>query len=150
MVMLSRFVALPLTLKASPLQHHDFIDPLMHRSLPETQALIDGGRFNRLATLLWSLQAPEAGGETHFPRAGGLEDNSFLDCTNTPEQAAIQGLRVPPRTGSATLFYNLRGDGAPDPHSMHAGCPPTEGTKWAVNHWVWNTELAVQRETGYF
>lgn len=35
--------------------------------------MLEGGHRNRLATLLWYLRSPAGGGgETHFPRAGGL------------------------------------------------------------------------------
>ena len=44
-----------------------------------------------------------------------------------------------PKLGKATLFYSLRPDGAPDPFSLHGGCPPIgSGQKWAVNKWVWS------------
>jgi len=47
-------------------------------------------------------------------------------------------LQVKPVRGTALLFYNLRPDGAGDPFTEHAGCPPKDGEKWAANKWVWN------------
>lgn len=94
-----------------------------------------------LATLLWYMQEPSGGGgETHFPRAGGdAQPYTFL-CTG---EGANRGLKVAPKQGKATLFYSLRPDGAPDPFSLHGGCPPIgSGSKWAVNKWVWSKPYA--------
>ena len=103
--------------------------------------MIDGkmvGERNRLATLLWYMQVPEQGGETHFPRAGGLPSPQNFLCGED-----AQGLKVEPELGKATLFYSLRPDGAPDPLSLHGGCPPKKGgQKWAVNKWVWSKQYA--------
>lgn len=46
------------------------------------------------------------------------------------------GLMVPPRKGSALLFYNHRSDGKIDPAAVHAGCRVLSGEKWGANHWV--------------
>ena len=135
-MMLSRFAVLSvsLTRKVSLLQ--DYFDPSSYKSQPEMLKLIEHGARNRFATLLWYMQAPAEGGETHFPRAGGLPPNQAVgDCTSDG------GVKVAPVSGSATLFYSLRPDGAVDPWSMHAGCPPTSGKKWAVNKWIWNRPL---------
>ena len=53
-----------------------------------------------------------------------------------------QGLKIEPRRGSAVLFYSLRPDGVTDPFSLHGGCPPLAGTKWAVNKWLWSRSMA--------
>ena len=82
------------------------------------------------------MQAPEKGGETHFPRAGGRPKPSTYRCID----GMPQGLKIEPRRGSAVLFYSLRPDGVTDPFSLHGGCPPLAGTKWAVNKWVWSEE----------
>ena len=116
--------------------HHDYFageqfgddDTAMRR-------LLAGGR-NRLATLLWCMEAPDAGGETYFPRADGLSAPPRLDC-----EPSARGAKVTPRAGDAVLFYNLRPDGAPDPYSLHAGCSVAAGVKWAANLWVWNKPL---------
>eukprot|EP01052_Picozoa_sp_SAG31_P010927 SAG31_NODE_608_length_13576_cov_23.757290_7_plen_105_part_00 len=97
---------------------------------------IENGNKNRFATLLWYMNDVDTGGETHFPRAGGgAQPRNFL-CVGGSELA---GLRVRPEKRKATLFFSLRPDGAPDPFSLHGGCPPGQGSeKWAVNKWVWS------------
>lgn len=115
--------------------HHDYFDPELYAGQPHMLEMVEGGKRNRLATLLWYMQEPSGGGgETHFPRAGGLPvPHSFLCDEND------SGIKVRPKQGKATLFYSLRPDGAPDPFSLHGGCPPIgEGKKWAVNKWVWS------------
>jgi len=49
-----------------------------------------------------------------------------------------RGVHVPPKKGSAAMFYHLLPDGQRDRLSMHGGCPPVEGIKYAVNVFVWN------------
>ena len=115
--------------------HHDYFDPELYAGQPHMLEMVEGGKRNRLATLLWYMQEPSGGGgETHFPRAGGLPvPHSFLCGEND------SGIKVKPKQGKATLFYSLRPDGAPDPFSLHGGCPPIgDGRKWAVNKWVWS------------
>ena len=117
--------------------HHDFFDPALYAGQPHMLEMVENGKRNRLATLLWYMQEPSGGGgETHFPRAGGLpQPQSFL-CTGS---SGKNGLKVSPKQGKATLFYSLRPDGVPDPFSLHGGCPPIgSGKKWAVNKWVWS------------
>ena len=64
-------------------------------------------------------------------------DRSAEDIGNIVELEHVN-LRVADQ-GLATLFYSLRPDGAPDPFSLHGGCPPeNDGVKWAVNKWVWS------------
>jgi hypothetical protein len=46
--------------------------------------MVEGGKRNRLATLLWYMQEPTAGGETHFPRAGGLGQVRAVQCSAVP------------------------------------------------------------------
>ncbi len=89
----------------------------------DMQRLLDHGRRNRLATMLWHLQTPAHGGRTNFPRAGGLPEPDTHEC------AKHAGLKLAPKSGEATLFYNLRPDGVVDPFSLHAGCPPRKGVK---------------------
>lgn len=68
------------------------------------------------------------GGETAFPRAGGLTSPSAeetLDCS--------VGLAVRPRTNKVVLFYSLLPSGDLDYMSQHIGCDVEEGhTKWAA------------------
>lgn len=67
--------------------------------------------FELLATALIALQAPEAGGETRFPRA---------------EPAPIAVAQAP---GRALIWFNHLPDGRPDPASLHAGLPVEAGEK---------------------
>ena len=88
------------------------------------------------------LTSPD-GGETNFPHAGGQTPLGGLGFRPTP--TADTGLSVAPKVGAAVLFYSLRPDGAIDPFSTHAGCPPTEGSaedKWVANLWLWNLKTA--------
>ena len=64
--------------------------------------------------------------------AGGLSIPPSFKCgPNQPHT----GLKVKPKRGLATLFYSLRPDGAPDPFSLHGGCPPeNDGTKCTPSH----------------
>lgn len=106
--------------------------------------VVEGG--NRLATILWYLEAPSQGGDTHFPCAetpqqgssficsGGLGTKGYPVGTECGSGIKSTGVKVQPVPGRATLFYSLRPDGAPDGYSLHAGCPPEgSGDKWAVN-----------------
>jgi prolyl 4-hydroxylase len=69
----------------------------------------------RVATCLTWLNEDFAGGETDFPRAG---------------------FRHKGKTGDAMLFMNVRPDQKPDPMSVHAGLPVTQGRKWLLSQWV--------------
>ena len=116
------------------------VDPRLYASNPDhpeaaaTLKKIDRGHRNRLATLVWSLAEPAGGGgETHFPRSGGLPLPATYRCNET-----AVGLKVEPKLGSAVMFYNLRPDGGLEPFSLHGGCPPAAGgTKLAINQWLW-------------
>lgn len=99
---------------------------------------------NRLATMLWYLDSPTIGGETHFPCALDTVCLGGEDIQGYPVPKYCQdsrvGVKVPPKPGLATLFYSLRPDGAPDGFSLHAGCPPAgSGSKWAVNKCEYDT-----------
>ena len=55
-----------------------------------------------------------------------------------------RGLAVAPFRGGGTLFYHRFGDGAHDPRSEHAGCPPAAGAEaWKINGFMWNVESSV-------
>lgn len=63
----------------------------------------------------------------------------------TCEEAVEPALRVKPRKGSAIIFYHLMPEGQHenqhivfDPTSLHGGCKPVSGDKWAANFWVRN------------
>ena len=70
----------------------------------------------------------EDGGETFFPRSGGLSGPLDFLCEG---DAGMQGMKVTPSKGKAVLFYSLRPDGAIDPFSLHGSCPvEAGGEKW--------------------
>lgn len=90
--------------------HHDFLDP--HQ--PGTAADL-ARRGQRIATFLIYLNDDYEGGETEFPKAG----------------IAHRG-----GTGDALFFANITQDGRPDPLTLHAGRPPTQGEKWIFSQWI--------------
>ena len=49
-----------------------------------------------------------------------------------------KGMLVPAVQGGAALFYHKLPNGANDPRSSHAGCPPVAMDKWAINSFMWN------------
>eukprot|EP01043_Picozoa_sp_COSAG02_P004751 COSAG02_NODE_126_length_34895_cov_10.960886_3_plen_430_part_00 len=116
--------------------HWDYFDRRRYAKQPHMLALTgaDGSR-NRIATLLWYMNSVSRGGETFFPRAGGLTEPADVTCDGSAGQ---QGMKVVPTPGKAVLFYSLRPDGAIDPFSLHGSCPVEDGFKWAVNQRVWN------------
>lgn len=114
-------------------------DPKTARLLTDEQT---GGARNRLATMLWYLSSHsgDEGGETHFPLAELLSQPRTTTTTDPETECGAGGLKVQPRLGNATLWYNLRPDGAPDRSSKHSGCAPRSGSvKWAMNLWAWSS-----------
>ena len=111
---------------------------------------IDG--TNRLATLFVYLNDCEEGGHTVFPLSNShAEWDGKYKCQSCRGTGAISeneshevcdpkhpALKVPPRKGSAVLFYSQLPDGTLDPQSLHGGCPPIKGEKWSGKVWVWN------------
>jgi len=90
--------------------HHDYFDP----AEPGFATEISGGG-QRIATLLVYLNADYSGGETAFPLAG---------------------IRRRAATGDALFFFNVDAAGAPDPATLHEGCPTRTGKKWVLSQWV--------------
>jgi hypothetical protein len=90
--------------------HFDFLDPGEAHFARELQQM-----GQRVATALIYLNDDYDGGETAFPR---------LDW-------AFKG-----KTGDALIFWNVTPDGQPDKQTLHAGAPPTSGTKWLFSKWV--------------
>lgn len=107
----------------------------------ETEPLVVEVEPNRHATILPYLSDVEEGGETVLPNAKHPE--AFLGegyryphYPGAPE--CSQGLLLKPRKGSATMFYHRLPNGDVDELSLHAGCPPTKGIKYAINGFTWS------------
>lgn len=77
------------------------------------------------------LSDVDEGGETNFPRAGGLTGPVDL-------RSCALGLNVKPARGKVAMFYSLTPDGQLDDFSLHGACPVVAGVKSAANKWVWN------------
>jgi TPR repeat protein len=90
--------------------HQDFIDPRVPAFQHELAT-----RGQRVATVLVYLNAQYTGGETEFPRLG---------------------LSHRGRQGDALAFRNVTPAGVPDDRTLHAGRPPTTGTKWLLSKWI--------------
>jgi hypothetical protein len=89
--------------------HFDFFSPSLAVS---KEHLADAGQ--RVASAITYLDDPDMGGGTSFPN---------LD------------IEIPPLAGSTLWFRNCLADGQPDPRTLHAGDPVTEGEKWVVTKW---------------
>lgn len=115
--------------------HHDYFNPAFYRNDQNTMNLIQGGKRNRFATVFWYLTDVDEGGETIFPRYGGLpqpRDHSSCEV----------GLKVKPQKGKVIIFYSLDAAGELDEYSLHGACPVGEGyIKWAANKWIWNAPM---------
>jgi len=92
--------------------HHDWF------SDDETGRAHIGASGNRVATVLFYLRTPEAGGETIFPNAVGGP------------------IQVEAKAGDAVLFWDALPDGSNDPKSLHGGNPVLKGVKWAMTKWI--------------
>ncbi len=89
--------------------HFDFIDPSVAHFARELQTV-----GQRTTTFLIYLNDDYDGGATTFPRL----DWSFKG-----------------KTGDALAFWNVT-NGQPDPLTLHAGTPTTNGMKWLFSKWV--------------
>jgi prolyl 4-hydroxylase len=82
---------------------------------------LDGGHWtdnpagDREMTVLIYLDAPRAGGATHFPELG---------------------LRIEPRPGRLLVWNNLLPGGTIDPRMRHAGAPVKGGRKTILVTWI--------------
>ena len=62
----------------------------------------------------------DEGGETAFPRAGGLSEPTNMSDMNTV-------LLVKPERGKVIVFYSLQPNGNVDHFSLHGGAPVKHG-----------------------
>eukprot|EP00929_Paragymnodinium_shiwhaense_P046315 TRINITY_DN23577_c0_g1_i1.p1 TRINITY_DN23577_c0_g1~~TRINITY_DN23577_c0_g1_i1.p1 ORF type:complete len:420 (-),score=110.58 TRINITY_DN23577_c0_g1_i1:97-1356(-) len=119
--------------------HHDFFDPKMYATNEMVQGLTKKGLFNRLATVFFYLSDVDEGGETNFPRAGGLPQPANFEACDT-------GVSVKPVAGRIIIFYSMKADGSMDDLSLHGGCAVKSGTKWSANKWMWNKPMDFVRQ----
>ncbi len=97
--------------------HYDWIDPEVEHFAADLAA-----RGQRTATALLYLNDGYDGGETDFPRLGYNHKG---------------------RKGDLLIFFNIDGEGRPDPRTLHAGTPPTSGEKWVLSQWIRDKEQPV-------
>ncbi|MFL6857378.1 MAG: prolyl hydroxylase family protein [Allosphingosinicella sp.] len=90
-------------------EHHDFFYP-SEPYWPEQER--QGGQ--RTWTAMIFLNAPEGGGQTHFPKAN---------------------VRVTPRAGNLLAWNNLDEYGQPNMYSLHTGMPVEGGVKYIITKW---------------
>lgn len=143
----------------------DFWHPEFYNGYKEIE-LTHGGHRNRLSTVFWYI-SDAIGGQTSFPKAVvdgspsnqcSCSENMQCDTTcsssnynvkladsieyaNSLDKLNVEcstKLSVVPKRGKCIIFYNLLPNGDGDAFSEHAACPVSEGTKWAVNKWVWS------------
>lgn len=114
--------------------HHDYFDPKMYASNEQIQEMTKKGLFNRMATVFFYLTTVEEGGQTNFPRAGGLpQPRDFGDCS--------KGISINPEEGRIIIFYSVKPDASFDEDSLHGGCKVIKGEKWSANKWIWNKPM---------
>lgn len=114
--------------------HHDYLPQESVRST--WRSYRDGYRAdNRFVTVLFYLNDVERGGATVFPRHNPLWDPAEHGYGELVCSENYPALRIQPRKGNALIFYNMDG-WALDESSLHAGCDPVSGDKWAANFWL--------------
>lgn len=105
-------------------------------------------RLCRFITILYYLNDVEEGGETAFPVADNSTislkelENPLADELNLSVSCHTANLVVPPKKGTAIMWYNnfidpesgLLGD--LDRYSIHGGCDVIKGEKWIANNWL--------------
>lgn len=89
--------------------HHDYFEPHHPEERTHTQRC-----GQRTWTAMIYLNEPEQGGETFF---------HYLDHAFKPE------------TGTMLCWNNIGPGGLSNPHTLHAGQPVLEGTKYIVTKW---------------
>jgi len=91
-------------------EHYDFVDPRTPSYAQEIEL-----RGQRVITFLVYLNDGYEGGNTCFPKLG---------------------LSHHGRLGEGLYFVNALSDGSPDLRTVHAGEPPTSGTKWILSQFI--------------
>uniref|UniRef100_A0A7S4UJW3 Fe2OG dioxygenase domain-containing protein n=1 Tax=Guillardia theta TaxID=55529 RepID=A0A7S4UJW3_GUITH len=118
--------------------HYDFFDPKMY---PGDKRWSSG--HNRLVTVFFYLTSVEKGGETIFPFGNtSAEEHHKIQSWGPCENAVESSIKVKPVRGSAVIFYLMKPHGHThgelDHTSLHGGCDPIVGEKWAANYWIRN------------
>lgn len=118
--------------------HYDYFDPAMY---PGDKRWASG--HNRLATVFFYLTSVQEGGQTVFPYANTPErEHAAIHAYGPCEDAASTALKVPAVAGHAIIFYHMHPkghvNGELDHTSLHGGCDPIAGEKWAANYWIRN------------
>ena len=90
-------------------------EPHFDHARPEEDAFTALGMGNRIATLLFYIGTPEAGGATVFTNAHAT---------------------VFPVRNAAVFWYNLKRNGDGNIWTRHAACPVLAGQKWVSNWWI--------------
>lgn len=72
-----------------------------------------------VVTAILYLNNTEGGGETHFPHAKPAP------------------LRIEPRQGRLSIWFNCRPDGSSEPASLHESLPVTKGTKSTITTFIY-------------
>jgi len=90
--------------------HYDYVDPAVPHF--QMELMLQG---QRVATVVTYLNDGFEGAETAFPRLSW----------------SFKG-----GVGDALTFFNVGADGRPDPRTLHAGLPPTNGRKWVLSQWL--------------
>ena len=81
--------------------------------MPFSEAVAEEGG-QRTWTAMLFLNAPEAGGCTHFPYVG---------------------VKIPPRPRALMIWNNLDKDGLANAYTRHAGLPVEAGAKYVITKW---------------
>eukprot|EP00281_Chroomonas_sp_CCMP1168_P032002 CAMPEP_0206247654 /NCGR_PEP_ID=MMETSP0047_2-20121206/19934_1 /ASSEMBLY_ACC=CAM_ASM_000192 /TAXON_ID=195065 /ORGANISM="Chroomonas mesostigmatica_cf, Strain CCMP1168" /LENGTH=774 /DNA_ID=CAMNT_0053673211 /DNA_START=32 /DNA_END=2356 /DNA_ORIENTATION=- len=118
--------------------HHDYIT-----AYNDDPRWAEG--YNRMITVLFYLTTVDEGGETVFPYGNIPKELHH----KVPKGGACEdfkdALKVPTGKGNAVIFYHTTSKGQQenqflelDPTSLHGGCDPIRGDKWAANFWIRN------------
>mmetsp|Transcript_18462 Transcript_18462/g.45318 ORF Transcript_18462/g.45318 Transcript_18462/m.45318 type:complete len:762 (+) Transcript_18462:139-2424(+) len=119
--------------------HHDFFDKMQYLGDDRWNS-----GHNRILTVFFYLTDVEQGGETIFPY--GIRPKSEWGQVKKHGNCDIhdKALKVKAEKGSAIIFYHVAPRNQTEEHielditSLHGGCDPIVGEKWAANYWVRN------------